>query len=1526
MSTDNALQVVSNEHPLLTKEVHTTISAGTSLEEIIRAIQPDPVLREYANCTVNDAIVSPEYWSKTYPKEGDIVVIRILPGGGGDKNPLRIILTIAAIAISFSTFGATLGAALGFSGAAATVVGNTLWVVGSAILIDAIAPLRGPSRPENSEESPNFFIDGARNRAQLFNSVPVIFGKHRMFPPLGAQTYTELVGDDQYLRMLVVWGYGPLKISDIKIAETPIEDFDDVEYETVEGYSTDAPLTLYTHDVSQTNLSILLSSSVGWVSRTTTANDADEISIDLAFPRGLGAFNDDGKRVSVSIVIQVAYRKVGTTDWLAPNTQRHDLSEGGNRPPDTQGEDGDFHLDDNNDIWEKVNGTWILFDGNYHYPINGIGASSTVRNRVNTLTSGSWTIAHARTVPIREGARWHVAERGQYEVRIRRTTVDNTDDRTFDECYWSTLRTFTDEVPIDFRQPLAMTAISIRATDQLHGVVDQLNGVVSCSIPDWNGTSWVEAETANPASMIRLALQGPAREVPIPDEQIDLVNLQLFHEFCETNNFEYNEVRDYRSSVYQVLLDISSAGRASPGNTDGKWGVVIDDGEQLLTQHFTPRNSNNFSAQRHFVKVPEGIRIEFANKNENWRRDEYIVYADNFDATNAEKFATVTVVGITDPDHIFKYGRFHLAQLILRREQWSLDADFEYIIASRGSRVKITHPVLLIGLASARITEIYLDSSNRIFMVTLDEAVTMEAGNDYGISIRTVVDQAVTAQVDTLAGTTKDLALTIPQNNMDIVVGDLVAFGILGKETVDALAVRVEPRTEISARLIFMPWSSPGVYNADTEAIPAYDTGLTPLPTPEELTIISIRSDESTLVLQGNLLIPRVVIEVEPSQEVSEDNQIDCQIKDANINEPYFNATIESQTPESIILSNVVEGESYDIRLRWRGVGRLIGAAWTEVIDHTVIGQTTVPSALTGLTLSSWSDNTVLLRWNQITTIDVRRGGQVRFRHTEETTSPSWDNAISIGEPIYSESYTILPAKSGYYLARVFDAGGRFSPVASVSADSPTILEYENLATIVESPGFAGTKTNVGVSGSNLVFSSTVRRAGTYTFSNMVTLDEVLNVRVLSILQLEGTNNTDAHIEYSFTVDDPAGTPTWSAWARLDTEQLRARGIRFRLQMTRTNTDILAITRLGAVVDAPQIRGGTEILNGMGEPDDADGNDGDLYIQDNGSIWRKESGAWVNTGIDLTGDIGSKIFTGDIAAGASPTITPNNEGDVFIAQDGRFWSWEGTPLAWALQGDLSGPAGTNSNISTGGGIPDNSTGRNGDLHVGGDGTLYRKDGNVWADTGIDLTGPEAAGVLSGVVAENATPTDDGTTIGDVFIASGNDGRWWKWDGTAWDYQGDLTGPARAGVIPGTVAAGDSVPTVAGVVDNDVFLATDGRWWRWDADTATWFTGGDFTGDDGRSIVFRGEWSVGETYTLSTTTQDTVRVPSGTDFIGGIWLCTSTHVAAGRQQARYTWQAVMPSGHLEFRMAPRALQAWCCRWAMALLMHRAMRNL
>jgi predicted phage tail protein len=221
-------------------------------------------------------------------------------------------------------------------------------------------------------------------------------------------------------------------------------------------------------------------------------------------------------------------------------------------------------------------------------------------------------------------------------------------------------------------------------------------------------------------------LQGPANARPVADALIDLTNLQDWWTYCAAQGFKFNQVVNSVGSVYDKLSEIAAAGRAVPTFIDGKWGVIWDRPTDSIVQHFTPRNSWSFQGQHPYPQQPHGWRVSFINEDNGYTADERIVYDDGYDSSNATLFEGIQFTGVTDPDLIWKHGRFHIAQSRLRPEKISLSVGWENLVCTRGDRVAVTHDVLLIGLASGRVKSVAGQ------VVTFDETVTVEDGKTYG--------------------------------------------------------------------------------------------------------------------------------------------------------------------------------------------------------------------------------------------------------------------------------------------------------------------------------------------------------------------------------------------------------------------------------------------------------------------------------------------------------------------------------------------------------------------------------------------------------------------------------------------------------------------------------------------------------------------------------------------------------------------------------------------------------------------------
>ena len=585
--------------------MHAVVLAGDTLADIVVAQLERPLLIRRALVWIDDDLIPSANWHLVRPKPGHRVTIRVRPGmgGGGGKSPLRIILSIAVIAASFAA-GALLGplaaGALGFVEGATifgsvtaaqffgALISGATTLIGN-LIVNAIAP---PPRAgleaasglaQISATSPTLSITGIQNRANPYGPVPRVFGRHRMFPPLGAAQYTEVVGNDQYFRALFDLGYGPLNLEEHRIGTTPISQFEGVEMEIRQGYPDDQPITLYANQVLEDSQSLKLTVASG-AQILETRDDADEITADITF-QGLVHFSDGGARQATSVTLKAAYRRAGTADpWTdvvdwsrtAPSSAVTITSApAGSRVVEYRTDGlvgGPVNLTlQTVDYLEVVNEqgyyfffeqlrrgftvsyraegdtAWILArtiapagDGAVQL-VGQTGKRMEIRIEctVEANTAGapgfpapSWSypaqvagdvvVTAATEQIVRHTIRIKPAARGRYEVRFTRVTADNTDAQTRNDSYVTALRTIRYTPPTRVAGH-CLVALRIKASDQLQGLVQSYNVIAQALLPTWDGLAWsAPTATRNNAWAALEVLRGSANARPIADSRIDL--------------------------------------------------------------------------------------------------------------------------------------------------------------------------------------------------------------------------------------------------------------------------------------------------------------------------------------------------------------------------------------------------------------------------------------------------------------------------------------------------------------------------------------------------------------------------------------------------------------------------------------------------------------------------------------------------------------------------------------------------------------------------------------------------------------------------------------------------------------------------------------------------------------------------------------------------------------------------------------------------------------------------------------------
>lgn len=634
MRTDINLITLSKLDPR--RQGRATAPIGSSVADMVAHALPG-FAPDTVRVSIGDQTVLAEHWARVRPKPGAVVILRVLPRGDRDvlRSVLLIAVTVAAVAVGQLWLGPALATSLGFatgSTAAGFIssVSTTALAIGGTMLVNALIP----PRPGLSDDapSPTYSIQGWKNVANPNGVIPSVLGLHRMAPPFAALPYSEIVGDEQFITALFVFGYGPVAIRNIRIGETPIGDFHDVAIEIREGYPGDAPITLYPQQVIEDALSAALTMKAG-ATRRVTASDVTGVSVDIAFPGGLVAIRSQDKKarqLPMTVSFNLRQRPFGSPTWQV-------------LPP---------------------------------ISITGRQAGKALRRTIrwDFPTRGRWEIELTRTTED-----WDDLDQTDLPIQI------------VSRSSWTAIRSYRPEYPINFDKPLALAAVRIRATDQLNGSLDEFNADVSVICRDWNGSAWVVRETQNPAALFRHVLQGPAITYPLADSEI--AALEDWHDFCLARGLKYNRVHDYEASVLDVLSDIAAAGRASPHDTGTSWGVVIDRAMTLIEGHVSPRNSWGFAGERSYSERPDAFRVRFMDETNSFQNAERIVPWPGFvgDPVVTEG---LELPGITDPDLVWKEARRRQYELDHRPDTYTVNQDFEHIAHTRGALVRLSHDVL----------------------------------------------------------------------------------------------------------------------------------------------------------------------------------------------------------------------------------------------------------------------------------------------------------------------------------------------------------------------------------------------------------------------------------------------------------------------------------------------------------------------------------------------------------------------------------------------------------------------------------------------------------------------------------------------------------------------------------------------------------------------------------------------------------------------------------------------------------------
>lgn len=1039
------------------RPVRHEVEVGVSVQEALRRISE----RHWQDVSleINGVPTLKDDWEDTFPIEGDLLVAVISPQG------IEIGIIGAAI------IAAVVGAVVGY------------------FLFKFFGPDE-PNPDNQSDESLNR-ITGDSNSARRYSPVAGVLGKRMVTPAYAANPYTETRGDDEWYKILLCVGTGPLEIErdsnnlpNIKVGDTPINLFPSSEYRVAAldhfyfkgGGAVDAIRDIWPADVEQSGLAFTMKTGEDFSPSSVPLQGARQFSADYTLPRGLYSMDNEGKYRDRTVKWMYQYQPEEGGEWVYV-AKVYDSSVSGAVVREGNG----YRIVSSNIIPPsdiiRVQDDTIWFKGEH-----GDVASVVVTSR--------------RSVPRRFSFRHDlvntsgqfisdVAPQRNVAVRSKKLSPPETpdDNKLQDELQWIAVRgerpvsrdQFLRSVgfnrpPIDVNgkqvenfKPV-LIALEIKGTDNFNGMLNNINvNVRQCVPSNWNDDwrDWPDlplTTTENPSDAYRWIMQGPLQVSPVSNERLDLDGLAEWKSFCNSQQpfppYRVSQTLNEESTVLKLLSQTAFAGRAEFAFVDGKYGVVIKEKKDYPVQVFTPKNSWGFSSARQYPEVVDGLKFEWENEEADYQKDEGL-FEDPRVVSGSRpmvgKQSTVEYSNIPSHDLAYRHTRFRFFENQLQREAFKLTTDIEGLVCQRGDKVLVQDDIIDVGLGAGRIVTV---SANNSFKG--DENIDATLHNQLGIVFRSrsgEVYDAITASYNSVTG----LFETVSPVPVDIGVGDFYVYGELGKETLECVVQQIEYKEDFSVELTLANYDET-IFTADSNTIPVFNTGLTTRIDfrPPSAPVLDLQ--DAGLDLERGFAfinVDYVSSEEQPVQSVT--LQMRSCGEDENIEDVYpedndgWEAVDVISEGEKIFRASPIErGEHYQFRARSRGVS-LLYSPWSGISNILTVGRDIPPDDITGLTLTP-TDEGLRLSWDESTDPNLRVyevRSDKNAGNLNGLVSRTADLKVSLGYPLggvtfYVYALTVygvysVDSEGVLYIAPVTPPPRNFN---SRSIDNTVLLEW----------------------------------------------------------------------------------------------------------------------------------------------------------------------------------------------------------------------------------------------------------------------------------------------------------------------------------------------------------------------------------------------------------------------------------------------------------------------------------------------------
>lgn len=608
---------------------------------------------------IGGATIPREMWARTWPKHGQLIACRATVGK-------QVVQLAAVAALSYFTMGMggiAGGGFLGLKGAIGFAAAMGSFVAGSVLINKVLGP-KVSKMGDAAAVRQVYSLNGQRNSARPYESLPVLWGEVRVTPDLAGQPYAWFEGDDQYLSTILLGGVNVHSASDLAIGDTPITSFEEVStfFNGFSGMpSQDVPLYGNADSIAGGELE----NDGPWVTRTSSAGT---IALQVDIEGQLYDVSGDKFLVN-SVPLLIETRLVGASAWRTAVSET--LS---------------------NAATDLLRRTYtVSVEQGQHEVRVRIGKPLWDEGEGKDACKLSWNVLKSIQPDSADYSQW-----GRIGIKIKAT---------------GQISGSLDTVRATFRaRPLPVWNGSEWATATTR--VEGLSNPGAILLQTLRG---VYARDKNGVLQLQFGFG-------MSDEQIDIEGLKAFMLHCAARGYTYDRWITGSMSLGQFCEEVALAGMGEFSWTDGSrpTAVFVSSGQPLSgVVNMANMLKGSFSVAYNLANAADGIEYQYLDRDRNWETQTLRVAAPG--VTTMLSPARITGEGVTSEAHAAALARYHLAQSLYQYKTIDYGADIEHLAYRRLSVLSISHDLTQWGYGG-RVLQA-LDLGRAGVMLQLDEPV-----------------------------------------------------------------------------------------------------------------------------------------------------------------------------------------------------------------------------------------------------------------------------------------------------------------------------------------------------------------------------------------------------------------------------------------------------------------------------------------------------------------------------------------------------------------------------------------------------------------------------------------------------------------------------------------------------------------------------------------------------------------------------------------------------------------------------------